>query len=145
VRALSLTQPWASAMAMGIKQWETRSWSTGFRGLVAIHAARGFPGWARAFALEQHYAGVGIPRPEDLPLGCIVAVGEIVDCRKTLSVVSELSQTEQLWGDYSDGRFAFGFKLLRVIEPCIPVRGSLGFWSIPDEIAKANRQLLGDC
>ena len=32
MRALSLTQPWATAIALGIKHWETRSWSTSYRG-----------------------------------------------------------------------------------------------------------------
>lgn len=41
MRALSLTQPWASLVAMRAKIFETRSWSTGYRGPLAIHAAKG--------------------------------------------------------------------------------------------------------
>ena len=40
LRALTLTQPWASLIAAGAKHWETRSWRTRFRGELAIHAAR---------------------------------------------------------------------------------------------------------
>lgn len=50
MKAISLTQPWATAIAVGVKQWETRSWPTGFRGPVAIHAAKGMPKWAKEFA-----------------------------------------------------------------------------------------------
>jgi hypothetical protein len=36
--ALSLHQPWASAVALGVKTVETRSWSTNYRGPLLIHA-----------------------------------------------------------------------------------------------------------
>ena len=48
MKALTLTQPWASLVACGAKTIETRSWRTPYRGPVAIHAAKGFPadaGW----------------------------------------------------------------------------------------------------
>jgi hypothetical protein len=40
VKALTLHQPWASAIAEGIKTIETRSWSTSYRGPLAIHAGK---------------------------------------------------------------------------------------------------------
>lgn len=40
MKALSLHQPWASAIALGLKHLETRSWATSYRGPLAIHAAR---------------------------------------------------------------------------------------------------------
>lgn len=43
IRGLTLTQPWATLVALGEKHYETRSWDTGYRGLVAIHAAKKFP------------------------------------------------------------------------------------------------------
>lgn len=39
MKALSLRQPWASLVALGVKTVETRSWSTSYRGPLAIHAA----------------------------------------------------------------------------------------------------------
>ena len=53
MKGLTLTQPWASAVALGIKHVETRSWRTEYRGAVLIHAAKGFPAWAREFAAEE--------------------------------------------------------------------------------------------
>lgn len=44
MKALSLTQPWATLVAIGAKKIETRSWSTSYRGPVAIHASKGYPG-----------------------------------------------------------------------------------------------------
>jgi hypothetical protein len=39
MKALTLHQPWASLIAEGVKTIETRSWSTKYRGPLAIHAA----------------------------------------------------------------------------------------------------------
>jgi hypothetical protein len=41
MRVLSLTQPWATLVAIGAKQIETRSWRTSYTGPLAIHAAQG--------------------------------------------------------------------------------------------------------
>lgn len=40
MKALTLTQPWATLVAIGLKRIETRSWSTPYRGPLAIHAAK---------------------------------------------------------------------------------------------------------
>lgn len=47
MRAITLTQPWSSLVARGQKKIETRSWQTSYRGPLAIHAAKGFPGYAK--------------------------------------------------------------------------------------------------
>lgn len=39
MRVLSVRQPWARCIAAGVKAIENRSWSTSYRGLVAIHAS----------------------------------------------------------------------------------------------------------
>jgi activating signal cointegrator 1 len=41
MKALTLLQPWASLVAAGLKTIETRSWSTRYRGPLAIHASKG--------------------------------------------------------------------------------------------------------
>jgi hypothetical protein len=43
VKALTLWQPWASLIALERKLVETRSWSTSYRGPLAIHAAKRRP------------------------------------------------------------------------------------------------------
>jgi hypothetical protein len=39
MKALSLHQPWASLIGLGVKTIETRSWSTKYRGPLAVHAS----------------------------------------------------------------------------------------------------------
>lgn len=86
MKALTLTQPWASLVALGVKSIETRSWATNYRGPIAIHAAKGHP-FKRgerfnigAFEVECAQNGAGLllrgdslSWPYRLPLGCIVA------------------------------------------------------------------------
>ena len=38
MKALTIQQPWASLITMGVKIIETRSWSSKYRGPLAIHA-----------------------------------------------------------------------------------------------------------
>jgi activating signal cointegrator 1 len=142
MRALSLTQPWATAMAIGLKEWETRSWPSSFRGQVAIHAAKNFPRWAKEFAEEVRIDHSLLPSVRDMPLGCIVAIGEITECRRTAELRSELSQIEQKWGDYADGRYAFKFNLIRMVVPPVPAKGALGFWAVDDHLWMAIRESL---
>ncbi len=40
IKAISLHQPWASLIAMGLKKFETRSWLTNYRGKLVICAAK---------------------------------------------------------------------------------------------------------
>lgn len=128
MKALSLTQPWATAVAIGIKQWETRSWPTSFRGEVAIHAAKGYPKWAKEFtAIEQEEGR--LPQGS-LPLGAIVCLAELVSCRSTEEVDKEIGEIERMYGDYSEGRFAFKLVNIRPLAEPVPWRGALGFWAV---------------
>ena len=38
MKAITLYQPYASLIAVGVKRFETRSWATNYRGPIAIHA-----------------------------------------------------------------------------------------------------------
>src|SRR5258708_38990702 len=74
---LTLTQPWATLMAVGAKKVETRSWPIRFRGWFAIHAAKGFPADCQQLCFAQPFAG-GLEAakyrgPADLPLGTVLA------------------------------------------------------------------------
>jgi activating signal cointegrator 1 len=44
MKAISLLQPWATLVVMGVKTIETRSWQTPHRGELLIHASLGKKG-----------------------------------------------------------------------------------------------------
>lgn len=85
LKALSLTQPYASLVMLGAKKIETRSWATQYRGLLAIHAAKRFPPHERRLACSYsfyHYLDELRDSETDrvvknIPLGAIIAVAEL--------------------------------------------------------------------
>lgn len=133
MRGLTVTQPWAQAIALGLKRYETRSWHTAYRGPLAIHAATNFPAYAREFAATELANG---RLPARFPTGAIVALCELVECHPARSVVPSIGAVERLYGDFSDRRFAWKLRLVReFLAAPVPARGMLGLWAVPDELA----------
>lgn len=137
MKALTLWQPWASLIAWGEKQYETRSWKTDYRGPLAIHASNNEDGWevvmvnsfyrdALARASVQHF--------DNLPLGVVLCVVDLVDVEPTEEIGRWLSASEEAFGDYSTGRYAWKLENVRVLAKPILARGSQGLWDWPVEI-----------
>lgn len=131
MKALSLIQPSATAIAINVKKVETRSWSTNFRGQIAIHASKGFPKWAREFASLEYTFG---RLPNRVPLGAIIALATIINVVRTEGVVTQISAIERLYGDYSEGRFAWILSDVVALPEPIPCKGALGLWEVPPGI-----------
>lgn len=109
VKAISLTQPWASLIALGFKRIETRGWSTRYRGPLAIHAAKSFPKKCKQLCTTDPFKtcleGSGL-KVTDLPLGMVVATCKLVDCFPTeWGHFNNISDIEQAFGNYALGRF----------------------------------------
>ena len=154
MKALSLWQPWATLIAIGAKQYETRSWATSYRGEMIIHAAK-HPDEAKAladaiymktatggriretaseferFAITAIYADEGrqigefIPR---LPLGAGLCIVELLGCYHTETLKPQLSAQEIAFGDYSPGRFAWKLRLVHRFQQPEPMRGAQGLF-----------------
>lgn len=132
-RGLSLTQPWAQLVVMGQKQYETRSWGTPYRGLLAIHASKGFPAEARVLVHDYPFTGALHCLPGDLPLGAIIGTVELVGCQvMTGEEYMQMSRKELAFGDWSEGRYAWALKNPKVLPEPIPYKGALGLWKVPD-------------
>jgi len=133
-RALSLTQPWATLVAAGVKRVETRSWRTPYRGVIGIHAAKAFPRWARELCLEEPFRTALLIRglaAADLPRGELIGVARLVDCVPTTGVeLVGIDDVERAFGDYSPGRWGWLLSDAAAITPSRPCRGSLGLWDL---------------
>lgn len=140
MKGLTLTQPWASAIAVGVKCVETRNWRTEYRGQVLIHAAKGFPSAARDFAKAELQRGVSIPNP--LPLAAVVAVARIDHIEHTEASLPGLSRTEEHYGDYSSGRYAWHLADVRPLSEPVPCRGALGLWTPTPDVLRAVEAVL---
>ena len=140
MKVLSLWQPWASSMVWLWKQNETRSWSTKYRGPVAIHAAKQ-DGCSyldiRAHAIRLLMsAGVAPPSPfPEMPRGKIIGVGELVDVipAEEIERTHPLTPLERAFGDYGPGRFVWIFTNLKAVTP-LPLKGAQGLRSLPEEV-----------
>lgn len=130
MRALTLWQPWATLVAIGAKRIETRSWTTSYRGPLAIHAAMSTRGheayWREPFFAElrvYHYN-----RPHELPHGRIIAVCELTDILPTEDVRGIIENRELAFGDYGDGRYAWRLENIHRLPIEMPARGYQGLW-----------------
>lgn len=139
MKALSLWQPWATAIAVGAKKVETRGWYTPYRGPLAIHAAKRWTAEEREFAEDFQRLGV---LPAVIPLGAVVAVCRLVDCHRTESVESSLSEDERGWGNYTPGRWAWMLADVVALPEPIPYRGAQGLFIVPDDIVKVPKSRM---
>lgn len=134
--ALSVQQPWASAIVFAGKDVENRIWRTHFRGPVAIHATataddellehrcrmvrggelRTLHDWIR-----RGRSLYGMPKDDDLnietPVSCIIGIAMLVDCRESFP--------SPWWGGSPE--YAFVLRGVVPIAP-IPMAGKLKLW-----------------
>lgn len=123
LKVITLWQPWASLVAMGLKQHETRGFGINYRGRLAIHAAQRKP----SRAVKDHYQrfadlnGLNLPQIGDLPFGKVLCVGDLARCQK-MSAFSSLSQSslELMAGDWRPGRFAWGLEDVVALPNPVP-------------------------
>jgi len=118
---ITLHQPWASLIAAGKKNYETRSWSTDYRGLIAIHAAKKLHEDKSLISLLE------IPAAE-IPLGAVVAIADLTDCiLMDEEFILKQSSFEQYLGLWEVGRYAWKLENVRAIKP-ISATGKQGLW-----------------
>lgn len=110
MRGMSITQPYASLIALGEKTIEVRSWRTNYRGELLICAS------ARP-KFDLRY-----------PVGVTICVAELWDIREFMREDEILSRAKWERGLHS--------WMLRDVRPVaqVPIKGSLGLFSIPREI-----------
>ena len=138
MKALSLIQPWATLVLTGAKGFETRSWTTSYRGPLLIHAAKGFPVSARVFAHTEFTLG---RLPARIARGAIIGRVVLKTIHRAEIIAPTLTTLERLYGDYTPGRWAWELAEAEMFETPIPYKGALGLfevalpvggiWSIP--------------
>ena len=137
MKAISLLQPWATLVVLGIKTIETRSWRTSYRGRILIHASQGKAG--NIFAAEPPFKKY-IPNFKTLPFGAIIGEATITDVipvemmQMTDELINRLTMEEKAFGDYSEGRYAWIMEDPKPFATPIPARGTLSIWEYQGEI-----------
>lgn len=154
MKALSLWQPWASAIALGAKRIETRSWKTNYQGPLLIHAGKSQNGHELWCDLVQPIVMklVGqndCPGWMFLPFGALVATCDLLGCVRITNDWHEgatinrhgsgeiiLTAQELALGNYYPGRVGWILANVRALPKPIPYRGRQGLFNVPDELIK---------
>lgn len=133
-KAISLWQPWASLIVWGEKRYETRSWDTRYRGLVAIHAAKRWTVHEKAalFNLGRVFPSLQLYVPDlrgsPLPLGAMLCVCRLIETYRTEDIRYKLTPQEQAFGNYTRGRYAWKLDIVEIFDEPIPARGAQGLF-----------------
>jgi activating signal cointegrator 1 len=143
LKAVSLWQPYATLMASGAKRIETRSWvPRGLKSgdLLAIHAAKRWTREERELVESDIFfkrflttaARRGLWDFDTPPLGCFVAIARLHHVERTETLISDLVDHEEAFGNYGPCRYGWIFSEVRPLVP-IPARGmqSIFEWSPP--------------
>ncbi|MBD2439838.1 ASCH domain-containing protein [Nostoc sp. FACHB-110] len=137
IKAISLHQPWATLIPMGLKKHETRSWSTSYRGPLLICAAKRtsihqelthnyfLSKYQQILANTDNYI-----EWEDLPFGYAVALVDLTACiSMNQGFIDQQPQTELDTGDWRVGRFAWRLDNIRRIVQPISITGKQGLFN----------------
>ena len=122
MKTLSIKQPWASLIVLGIKDVENRSWLTDFRGKIYIHASkvpvRGL--WNNLNREQVHEAlkSNKIDNYTVLPYGAIIGTVEIVDIVKNY---------DSIWAEKNQYNWVLKNPVL-FDKPIENVKGKLLLW-----------------
>lgn len=131
IPALSVRQPWAWAIAHGHKMIENRTWPTGFRGRLLIHAGLTWDQAGKTDLAKLRIAFPEIPWPAQFELGGIVGEAVMTACVSgTMTDPREIEGVDMRW---FSGPFGFVLREARVI-PLIAFGGRQGFFGVPEKV-----------
>lgn len=122
---LTLQQPWAWAVAHAGKRVENRTWATGYRGLLAIHAGKtdDRDGWASRI-IKDALRRLG--RFDPVTRGAVVAVAQLIDCHRAQGDCCPP------WG--APGQHHILLADVRPLTEPVPMRGGLGIRPVPADL-----------
>ncbi|MDT9723793.1 ASCH domain-containing protein [Xylanibacillus composti] len=148
MKAITVWQPWATLIALRLKRLETRGWATSYRGSLAIHAAKYIDREAcerepiKSALAEHAYAA------ENLPTGAVVALASLSGCYRIYNTVDNgvhivrcpndeyefdkvhyIGRKEEVFGDYTEGRYAWELTDVRKLDEPIPAKGKQRIWN----------------
>lgn len=131
MKAATICQPYAHLIVLGEKPIENRTWSTAYRGPLAIHAGK-----------SRSWLGDGDgKRYPSMAFGAIVAVADLVACLHVWSKEPWPERYAPLRDhEHTNGPWCFVLENVRRLETPIPCNGSLGLWIVPEDIASRLRE-----
>ena len=124
MKAITIWQPYAQAIALGLKRYETRSWGTRHRGPIAIHAS------VRPLGADARRLAAAYGIENDLEYGAVIDICELVDCiPMTPEFIAAQPKSEIDFGDWRVGRYAWQLRVVRVLDTPHHIGGLQGLWN----------------
>lgn len=129
MKALTISQPFASLIASGEKWIENRRWPTSYRGPLAIHAGKGLQ-----YLDKEELA--------EYPSGCVIAIARLTACVELSQIANQsggpetrkrlIPGTNRNWSEaarhaHAEGPYCWILEDVQTIEP-VPYRGAQGLW-----------------
>lgn len=141
----TMAKPWASLLACGVIEYETRSWTTNYRGPIAIHAAANEP----KKLLYQMFGIItsifGADNSTDYPRGAVIATADLIACHEIkedekgsiglwrsnhgIWEFYAISEQQVSLGDWQPGRYAWEFTNMKMLDTPIPAKGGQRIWN----------------
>ena len=137
MKVISIKEPFATLIANGMKNIETRSWKTNYRGELFIHASG--KNLAKEFLTNDYV--VDLIKDMDMNYGNIICRCNLVDCvymdESFLEYIKQ-NPTEYNLGEYKQGRYAW---VMEDIEPIYPIsaKGKLNIWNFDGKYELVNK------
>lgn len=132
---LSMHQPWASLLVMGIKRVEGRVWYTAHRGRLWIAATAKQPTEHDIKAVEgmyrMLYGDQNMTFPKHYPVSCLLGCVDIVDCLAQEDYREEFPEGE------SESPFVFICENPQHLAVKFPVKGQHKIWKLDPALHKA--------
>lgn len=147
MKALSLWQPWGTAIRLGLKVTETRDYGTPYRGELAIHAAKAWCKPQRAALEEFRAQWPSLQWDGQSRGGEVIALAELVAVERFVGEPDEdgccpqyaASEADYLTGNYLQGRYGWRLQNVRLVDPPVPVKGHQSLWTLRADEAQAVR------
>lgn len=170
MRIITLHQPWASLVALGLKQYETRSWATKYRGKLAIHAGKKVCTLDDLFAQGLISRSLNVSTEEQTQVesalelylkkgflyGQILTVVDLVNCWRMIDYIDRIetipesvlidtvTPLEQTVGNWKHGRFAWRLENNQPLSEPIPFKGGQGLRNLDTETEQKILTMIGD-
>lgn len=122
MKALTIWQPYAQAIAIGLKKFETRSWSTKYRGKIAIHTSVKPLSKERKLLAEKYDI-------KNFSFGEIIVIADLTDCiLMTENFIKSQPQSELDLGNWCIGNYAWKLENIQILTQPQKANGKQGLW-----------------
>jgi len=141
MKAISIRQPWAGLIALGIKDIEIRSWNTNYRGPILIHAAKKIdndPAHLEKILQEikgDHHTLFRLA-------GYIIAKADLYACfpYEACDFANNLFRHFNHYSWWAKrGTYGIALANIEQLGHIIEYRGQLGIFNVPDDILEKDK------